>query len=79
MSRLAYFLGGIATGVIGLAGAALLDDKYGWFSDSKKSCDGKVAEETSANTFEEDGWDEETTTSSANSHDQTGSAEAASA
>jgi hypothetical protein len=79
MSKLAYFLGGIATGVIGLTAAALLDDKYGWSAGSRIGYDDKVAEEASGNTSEEDGWDEETATFSADSPDQPESAETASA
>jgi hypothetical protein len=76
MSKLAYFLGGIATGVIGLTAAALLSDNYGCWSGSSEAQDAK---RTSGNTSEEDGWDEETATSSAGSHDQPETAETASA
>lgn len=77
MSKLAYFLGGIATGIIGLTAAALLSDKYGCSRSGSSETQG--VEGTSGNTSEESGWDEATTTSSADSHDQPETAETASA
>jgi hypothetical protein len=52
MSKLGYFLGGVATGVVGIAALAFLDEKYGILPGYRKS--GGNSDDVEEKTLEEE-------------------------